>query len=330
MVMIKRLKNNAKNRRQVKRTSPLTAWLHQQKNAIRFSLKRLWFNPVSTWITLAAIAIALSLPTSLSVLLANMQTLTDDKREVPTITLFMKQNISEQQTKDRAELLSELPEVAGVQVVTREQAIDNFKKITGFAETLEALPENPLPHVLILTPKLSLLGNLDSELDEFSDKLNAYPEVDNVQVDIEWIQRLRAILNIADRIVMVVAFLLGLTVLLVIGNTIRLDIENRKEEITVSRLIGATNSYIRRPFIYGGFWLGIFGGVISLVIVHVALLFLIAPVNDLAREYGSNFTLNGVDVLMTLQILVISALLGIIGAWLAVGRYLWKNEGIEE
>ncbi len=321
--------NTRSGRRQIKRTGPFAAWLHQQKNAIHFSLKRLWFNPVSTWITLAAIGIALSLPTSLSVLLENMQTLTDNKREVPTVTLFMKETISEQQTKDRAELLSELDEVANVQVVTREQAIDNFRKISGFAETLEALPENPLPHVLILTPKLSMFSNLESDLAEFAGKLNAYSDVETVQVDIEWIQRLRAILNIADRIVLVVSILLGLTVLLVIGNTIRLDIENRKEEITVTRLIGATNGYIRRPFIYGGCWLGIFGGVISLVIVHLALLFMIEPVNDLAQEYGSNFALNSVGVLMTLQVLAISALLGVMGAWIAVGRYLWNNDGIE-
>lgn len=318
-----------RSRRQTKRTGPISAWFHQQRNAIRFSLERLWFNPVSTWITLAAIAIALSLPTSLHVLLNNMQTLTDDKREVPTITLFMKQNISEQQTKDRSELLKELPEVSDVQVITREQAIDEFKQISGFAETLETLPENPLPHVLILTPKLSVL-NTDEAVNQFSDKLKAYPEVSNIQVDIEWIQRLRAILNIADRIVLVVSILLGLTMLLVIGNTIRLDIENRKEEITVTRLIGATNAYIRRPFIFGGFWLGLFGGVISLVIVHFALLFLISPVNDLAREYGSNFTLNGIDVVMTLQILVLSTALGVVGAWLAVSRYLWKSEVVRE
>lgn len=327
--MARKNQPRSRSRRQTKRTGPLSAWLHQQRNAIRFSLERLWFNPVSTWITLAAIAIALSLPTSLHVLLNNMQTLTDDKREVPTITLFMKQNISEQQTKDRSELLKELPEVSNVQVITREQAIDEFKQISGFAETLETLPENPLPHVLILTPKLSVLNN-DEAVNQFSDKLKAYPEVSNIQVDIEWIQRLRAILNIADRIVLVVSILLGLTMLLVIGNTIRLDIENRKEEITVTRLIGATNAYIRRPFIFGGFWLGLFGGVISLVIVHFALLFLISPVNDLAREYGSNFTLNGIDVVMTLQILVLSTALGVIGAWLAVSRYLWKSEVVRE
>lgn len=322
-------KRKTGSRRQAKRTGPIRAWLHQQRNAVRFSLNRLWFNPVSTWITLAAIAIALSLPTSLHLLLNNMQTLTDDKREVPTITLFMKQSINEQRTKDRAELLKELPEVSDVQVITREQAIEDFKQIGGFAETLETLPENPLPHVLILTPKLSFL-NTDEAVTKFSDKLNAYPEVDNIQVDIEWIKKLRSILNIADRIVLVVSVLLGLTMLLVIGNTIRLDIENRKEEITVTRLIGATNTYIRRPFILGGFWLGLFGGVISLVIVHFALLFLIAPVNDLAQEYGSNFTLHGIDFTMTLQILVLSSVLGTVGAWLAVSQYLWKSEVVSE
>ena len=305
---------------------PSQAWINQQTNAIKFSISRLWFNPLSTWITLAAIAIALSLPTSLHLLLKNLQTLTDDKREIPTITVFLKQNVSEQQAKDRAELMSELPEVDHVRVVTRDEALEDFRKITGFAETLQTLDENPLPHVLIITPKLSLLGEVNMNVDEFSSKLKSYPEVDTVQIDVEWVERLRAILRIAERIVLVVSTLLGLTVLLVIGNTIRLDIENRKDEIRVSRLLGATNGYIRRPFVYGGIWLGLFGGILSLVVVHVALLFLISPVNKLASLYGSTFTLRGLDVPMTLQILFASSALGVIGAWLAVGRHLWQDE----
>jgi cell division transport system permease protein len=306
--------------------SPLGAWLNQQFHAVQFSMERLWFNPLSTWITLAAIAIALSLPTSLHLLLKNLQTLTDDKREVPTITLFLKQTVTEQQAKDRAELMSELPEVDKVRVVTRDEALADFRKITGFAETLKTLDENPLPHVLIITPKLDLLGDVEMDVNAFSSKLKSYPEVDDVQIDVEWVQRLRAILGIAERIVLVVSVLLGLTVLLVVGNTIRLDIENRKDEIRVTRLIGATNTYIRRPFIYGGIWFGLFGGILSLVIVHVALLFLVAPVNQLAKLYGSTFTLHGLDVVMTIEILLASSMLGIIGAWLAVGRYLWQEE----
>lgn len=306
--------------------NPLSAWFNQQINAFRFSMERLWFNPMSTWITLTAIAIALSLPTSLHLLLKNLQTLTADKREVPTITVFLKQSISEQQAKDLGELMSNLPEVEQIRVYTRDEALQEFRKITGFGETLDTLDENPLPHTLIITPRLRLLGDMDVDMDEFSRKLKKYPEVDDVQLDVEWIMRLRAILSIAERIVLVVSVLLGLTVLLVVGNTIRLDIENRKEEIRVTRLIGATNSYIRRPFLFGGIWFGLFGGILSLVIVHAALLFLIKPVGELASLYGSTFTLSGVDVLMTLKILLASSLLGVIGAWLAVGRYLWQDE----
>jgi len=255
--------------------------------------------------------------------------LTDSKREVPTVTLFLKSNISEQQAKDRAELLSDLPQVVNVEVITRDEAMADFRQITGFAETLETLDDNPLPHVLIITPKLSLLGVTDQDIQKFAQKLEVYQEVDSVQIDVEWIQRLRAILRIANRIILVVSILLGMTVLLVVGNTIRLDIENRKEEITVTRLIGATNAYIRRPFLYNGIWLGLFGGVISLVIVNVALLFLLEPVSQLSTLYGGRFTLQGLDGLMTLEILLASSLLGLLGAWLAVGRYLWKSEAIE-
>ncbi len=313
-------------KRNTQTTSPLKAWWNQQRHAIQFSMGRLWFNPSSTWITLAAIAIALSLPTSLHLLLKNLQGLTDDKREVPTITLFLKQNTTEQQAKDRAELLSETPEIDNIRVITRDEALADFRKITGFAETLQSLDENPLPHVLVITPNLALLGETPAEVQAFGNKLKSYPEVDDVQIDVEWVERLRAILNIAERIVFVVSMLLGLTVLLVVGNTIRLDIENRKEEIRVTRLIGATNGYVRRPFIYGGIWFGLFGGILSLVIVNIALLFLIKPVNQLAKLYGSNFTLHGLDLPLTLQILLVSSALGIIGAWLAVGKHLWIDD----
>jgi cell division transport system permease protein len=318
-------KNSSPKRNISSSTNPLTAWSNQQTHAIKFSMERLWFNPLSTWITLAAIAIALSLPTSLHLLLKNLQTLTADKREVPTISLFLKHNVPEQQAKDLAELVSDLPEVENVRVVTKDEAFSKFNKISGLSAAMATI-ENPLPHTLIITPRLNLLGDMNMDAEGFSAKLKKYPEVDDVQIDVEWIQRLRAILSIAKRIVVVVAVLLGLTVLLVVGNTIRLDIENRKDEIRVTRLIGATNAYIRRPFIYGGIWLGLFGGILSMVIVHLALLFLVKPVGELADLYGSMFTLSGVDVLMTLEILAASSLLGVVGAWLAVGRYLWQDE----
>ncbi|MCK5902815.1 MAG: permease-like cell division protein FtsX [Cocleimonas sp.] len=302
--------------------APLFSRFGQHLSAFQYSLKRLWLTPLSTWITLAAIAIALSLPAGLHLLLQNLKTLTDDNREIPTISLFMKQKVTVQQAQDRAELLSDLNEIDNVLVVTREDALRKFKHLTGFAETLETLDENPLPHVLVITPHIQLLGNSNVNLAALARKLELYSDVDVVQMDIEWVQRLLAILHIADRSVLVISVLLALTVLLVIGNTIRLNIENRKEEIEVTQLIGATNAYIRRPFLYGGVWYGLFGGILSLVIVHLSLLFLVSPVNQLARLYGSHFVITGLDVKATLFILLISSLLGLFGAQLAVGKHL--------
>ena len=302
------------------------AWWAHVRVALVFSLKRLWYNPLSTWITLAAIAIALSLPTGLHLFLKNLQTLTDDKRQIPTISLFLRQVVTEQQAIDRASLLAELDEVDKVIFESKDNALKKFSDISGFGETLLTLDDNPLPHVLVVTPNLNLSGEVDSVMQKLAQKLKTYPEVESVQADIEWVQRLRAIILIAQRILSVVASLLLLTVLLVVGNTIRLDIENRKEEIDVTRFIGATRAYIRRPFIFGGLWYGLFGGIISLVIVHFALLFLIPPIDELSNLYGSHFTLSGLDFTMTFYILVISSLLGIVGAWLAVGQHLRKNE----
>ncbi|MFZ1344887.1 permease-like cell division protein FtsX [Thiothrix eikelboomii] len=305
-------------------------WWRQQKQAIDFSLKRLWFNPISAWITLIAIALALSLPTSMHVLVKNLQSLTHNNQSVPTISLFLKPKVTEQQANDLAELVKTQPEVFSTTVVTRDQALQDFKKISGLADTLKTLGENPLPNIVIITPKLNELGETDADLDDFTKRIKTYKEVEDVQIDVEWIQRLRAILQIAERIVAVVAALLAFTVLLVVGNTIRLDIENRKDEILVTRLIGATNRYIRRPFLYGGLWLGLFGGVLSLLVVNIALLFLVGPVNKLSTLYGNSFSIGGIDLTTTLEVLVISSILGLVGAWLAVNRYLWETEVIND
>ena len=299
------------------------------REAISYSLAKLWQSNVSTWITLSAIAIALCLPTSLHLLLNNLKTLTDDKREVPTISLFIKQDISEQRARDRGELLAELSQIDKVVLVPRDEALEDFRKITGFAETLETLDENPLPHVLVVTPHINLIGNPEEDMEKLADKLEKYPEIDLVQMDLEWVSRLRSILRITERAILVISALLALTVLLVIGNTIKLNIENRKDEIKVSKLIGATDSYIRRPFLYTGVWYGLFGGVMSLGLVHIALLWFVAPVNDLAKLYGSTFVISGLGVSSTFLILLASSLLGLVGAWIAVGRHL-KSTNLSE
>ena len=316
------------NKRQA--TSPLRSRITQHKEAFSYSLAHLWQNPISTWITLAAIAIALSLPAGLYILLGNLKTLTDENREVPTISIYIKQNITEQQAQDRAELLSELKDIENVKLIKREDGLKYMKQISGVQDIIDTVGGNPLPHVLVVTPRMSMFGDSDIDLDELAIRLKNYPEVESVQMDTEWVRRLRAILNIAERVVLVVGFLLGLTVLLVVGNTIRLNIENRREEIEVSQLVGATTAYVRRPFLYGGVWYGLFGGVLSLVVVHSSLLFMIAPVNKLAELYGSHYSVSGLGTFATLVILISSSLLGLFGAWLAMTQHLRRQQALQD
>ena len=306
-------------------TTPLRSRLSQHNQAFHHSLSQLWQHSIATWITLAAIAIALSLPAGLYILLGNLKTLTDDKREVPTISVYINQNITAQQAQDRAELLSELNDIENVKLIKREDGLKHMQQVAGVQDIIDTVGGNPLPHVLVVTPRMSLFGDPGVDLDALAQRLKNYPEVDSVQMDIEWVQRLRAIMQIAERVVLVVAVLLGLTVLLVVGNTIRLNIENRKEEIEVMQLVGATTSYIRRPFLYSGFWYGFFGGILSLVIVHVSLLFLIPPVDKLATLYGSQYNITGLGLWVTLIILCSSSLLGLAGAWIAVSQHLRKQ-----
>jgi cell division transport system permease protein len=316
------------NKRQA--TSPLRSRITQHKEAFSYSLAHLWQNPISTWITLAAIAIALSLPAGLYILLGNLKTLTDENREVPTISIYIKQNITEQQAQDRAELLSELKDIENVKLIKREDGLKYMKQISGVQDIIDTVGGNPLPHVLVVTPRMSMFGDSDIDLDELAIRLKNYPEVESVQMDTEWVRRLRAILNIAERVVLVVGFLLGLTVLLVVGNTIRLNIENRREEIEVSQLVGATTAYVRRPFLYGGVWYGLFGGILSLVVVHSSLLFMIAPVNKLAELYGSHYSVSGLGTFATLVILISSSLLGLFGAWLAMTQHLRRQQALQD
>ena len=319
--------NKKKQKNQVTTTTPLTAWINQHRNSIKFSSQRLWLNPFSTWMTLAVIALALALPTGLHILLKNLSSVAsnDGENRASTISLFLKPSVTAQRALDRSELLSERSEISSAKLITKDQAIENFKHIQGFKEILATIGGNPLPHVIAISPNLSVIAESGQTIEGFAKSLKNESDVDNVQIDLEWVQRLRAILNIAERVTLVIATLLGITVLLVVGNTIRLNISGKKREIEIIQLIGATNHYIRRPFLYEGVWYGFFGGILSLVIVHFSLLFIVAPVETLAKLYDSEFVISGVGIVIMLKLLFSSALLGLAGAWIAVGRHLQQQ-----
>lgn len=288
------------------------------------SLGRMWRTPLSSALTAAVLGVALALPTGLYLLLENVRALGEDWHGKPRISLFLRTGVDGTQAVAVSEGLASLEQVARVQTITPQQALQEFQELSGFAAALEALGENPLPAVLVVEPSAALAD--PDALRRFAATLGQRDEVDFAQVDIRWVQRLHAILDIGQRGVLVVGTLLALGVLLIIGNTIRLEIENRREEIVVIRLVGGTDAFVRRPFLYSGLWFGLLGGVLALAMVLASTMLLAAPVRVLAELYQSDFALSGLGAGGSATLVGIGALLGLAGAWVAVARHLGRMQ----
>ncbi|MEJ2344123.1 MAG: permease-like cell division protein FtsX [Gammaproteobacteria bacterium] len=284
------------------------------------SLGRLYRTPLSSLMTSAVIGIALALPLGLYVTLANLQAVSSGWDGAAQISVFLKLNVSDQRAVALGKELEQHPGVGRVRTLTHEQALDEFRQLSGFGEALDVLGQNPLPAVLIVRPDRSH-SDPDS-VRKLLTEIRRLPETDQAKLDLMWVKRLYTIMQIGQRAVLVIAGLLALAVLLIVGNTIRLDIQNRRDEIIITKLIGATNAFIRRPFLYSGLWYGLSGGLLAWLLVEAALGLLAGPVHHLAGLYGSDFALTALNAATVLSLLGFSALLGLAGSWLAVGRHL--------
>jgi cell division transport system permease protein len=303
--------------------SPRT-WLRRHAQVSLESLGRLSRNRVASLMTAAVVGIALALPAGLYVLLDNLQRLSGNWDGQAGLSVFLRDDIPDTAAGKLAGTLQGWPEVATVTLVTPAEALEEFRRHTGFADVLDSLDENPLPAVLLVTPAA---GHADpAAASALQQRLQGLPETDLAQLDLQWVQRLNAILDIARRGVLVISLLLALAVLLVVGNTIRLEIQNRREEIIVTKLIGATNAFIRRPFLYSGIWYGSLGAVIAWLMVESGFLVLAEPVQRLTGLYQSDFSLHTLPVLLLCILLAGGILLGLLGSWLAVGRHLGEIE----
>ncbi|MBI3562031.1 MAG: ABC transporter permease [Gammaproteobacteria bacterium] len=297
----------------------LRTWGLRHAQVFFYSLGQLWRTPLSLLMTATVIGIALALPTGLHVLLQNAQRLSDGWDGAAKISVFFGLPTLESQVRKVQTDIQQLPEVANVVFISREQALSEFKQQSGFGEALNALTENPLPQVLVVSPKSS---TEPTALDQLVERLRALPQVEYVQLDRQWVKRLFAIMAIASRGIDILGGMLALGVVLVIGNTIRLAIQNRREEIVVIKLIGGTDAFIRRPFLYTGFWYGLAGGIMALVFIDGAIALLSGPVERLAGLYHTPFRLYYLDLITITQLLGVSIGLGWMGSWLAVGRHL--------
>jgi cell division transport system permease protein len=290
--------------------------LHRQN--LLGALQRLARQPVATLLTVLVIAIALALPAGLRVLVNNVAALSSTWQSAADFTVYLQLGVAEEAAKRLAASVEERDDVDSVQFISSTQALADFRTMSGFGDALDALDANPLPHTLVVRPVSGAAGNVEA----VAEHLRHAPEVLLVQLDTEWVARLRAILDLSARIVDLVTGLLGLAVLLVIGNTIRLEINNRSTEIEVMKLVGASDGFIRRPFLYLGFCYGLGGALIAAVLIGTALALLRAPALALAELYGSSFRLAGLTARQAMLLLGGGAVLGWAGAGLATARHL--------
>lgn len=305
----------------------LENYVTHHARALFASLGQLLRTPLATFMTAAVIGIALALPTAFYALLKSVEAITAGwQGEMAQISLFLKPALKEEQAHALAGRLRATPEVADVKYISPQQALQEFEQSSGLRDALAYLNENPLPAVLVVRPA-ERHGD-PAAARALLQRLSALSEVDSAQLDLAWLERLHAMVALATRGVWLLAGMLALGVLLIVGNTIRLGIQNRREEIVITKLIGATDGFIRRPFVYGGMWYGLFGAVLALVMVNALLLSLSGPARQLAALYHSGFQLALLDGRTTLALLISGMVLGWLGAWLAVGRHLRQVEPV--
>ena len=294
------------------------SWLRHHRVTAVDAWYRLLQSPLPSLMTLAVLAIALALPGLMYVGLKNIDQLSGEWKGDPRLSLYMQKSLTDEQVEQFSQKLLLRADLVAVELVTREQGLHDFQKISGFADVLDFLGHNPLPAVIVIQPR----EGSKTSFAALSDELSKMGEVDQVVLDMVWVERLASFVELANRVVLVLGALLGLSVLLVVGNTIRLAIESRKDEIQVAKLVGATDAWVRRPFIYTGFWFGLIGAALAWLCVQVSLLLLSTPVAHLASLYQSDFSPQGLGVLDSGVLLLVGVALGLFGAKLAVGRHL--------
>ncbi|MGZ5009444.1 MAG: permease-like cell division protein FtsX [Methylobacter sp.] len=292
------------------------AYRNHHAQALFSSLGRLVASRFSSAMTITVLAIAISLASGFYILVANLQQLAGNLEASNQISLFLKDEISEARANKFVNTIKQNPDIQEVKLITKEQALEEFQSYSGFGEAIKALEKNPLPVVIQVLPKNSLEN--EQALEVLLDDFKKSAEVDFAQMDMQWVKRLRSIMTIARRGVTLLSFLLGAGVLFITANTIRLELHNRRDEVVIAKLVGATNGFIHRPFLYSGFWIGFFSGVAAWFIVTTIMLILKQPIETLSRLYDDAFHVVFLGFAETLALLFISSVLGVVGSWIVL------------
>ncbi|MBT8088624.1 MAG: permease-like cell division protein FtsX [Gammaproteobacteria bacterium] len=307
----------------VRSSGPLSTWVTRHVSTAIGSLGRLVRQPFASLMIILVIAVTLAMPAAINLIVKNARSVSGSWDNALDFSVFLRQEISVSEAEALARLIRQRADIDTVEFVSAEDALAEFKRQSGFAEALDQLPDNPLPHTLVVRPSA---GNTSASLILLQEEIGNLPESDYVQIDTEWVQRFHAILDIVRQAISIGAALLGVAIIVIIGNTIRLDIENRREEIEVTKLIGATNAFVRRPFLWTGFWYGLFGGLTALALVHYGLFMLEGPVAKLSGLYQSNIAVASLDLREAAAIIGIGVFLGLFASWFTAARHMRRIE----
>ncbi len=295
----------------------IRAWIRHHYTQCYDSLLRIVRTPVNSVVTCLLIAIAIVMPTIFYICTDALQSNEHYWREPITLSLFLH---PQSNGKNLAHHLQQLPEVKTVKYIDAEQALAEFKAQSGLADMIETLSYNPLPEVIEIEPTADAATH--QQLAALKNKLLALKEVAQVQLDIEWLQRFQQLVMLIERIGTLIALLLLAAVVLVISSMVHWIISNRRDEIEIIHLFGASRAFIRRPFIYTGFWYGFIGGGIAWIFAKLILDWISASLHNLLALYGHTYNLATITPLLGLQLMFGTALLGVVGSWIAVVRYL--------
>ncbi|MDR6981753.1 cell division transport system permease protein [Rheinheimera pacifica] len=292
-------------------------WVNHVRQAL-FSLGELWRTPSASILTIGVLGVSLTLPATLHLLVKNVQQVSDSFTQAAEISLFIKDGTDSRQINSLLKILQADNDIARVTHISKQQALDEFADVSGFGAALTYLTDNPLPDVLLVLPKNTSAGSARQLLD----RLSKERIVEFGKLDIDWLTRLDAIVSLLRQAVLVIAILLLGAVLLIIGNTIRLSIMSKKDEIEVMKLVGATDTFIQRPFLYSGVWFGVFGGLLAFLIVEAMLWWLQGAIGSVTSLYDSEFRLMAFSVTEFFSLMLLAVLLGLTGSYLSVRRHI--------
>ena len=304
--------------------SGLSILFERHAQALLGSLGRLARQPFATLLTVLVIGIALALPAALYLAVANMRVVTAGLDDTVQLSAYLAMATTPAEARKRAQSIAELPGVAATETVSPDEGLAEFRKRSGIGDALEALPENPLPWLVKVRPAAS--HDTAPAVEVLAAEIRKMGGVDLVEADTAWVRRLHAIEDTLQQLVLVVAALLAAGVLGIVGNTIRLEIDGRRAEIEVTKLVGGSNAFVRRPFLYSGLWQGFLGGLLAAALVAAGLVALEPFVARLAAAYGSDFVLKSLSIREWPLVVAGGAALGFLGAWLAAAYHLHRIE----